>query len=90
MSAWEPQLSDWIDGSVKPTIVGVYQREFAHAVGLVPSHRTQHFSRWDGEQWFQYSDTPHAAMGRRHASEYQSIPWRGLRYDPALSRDHAS
>ncbi len=83
-----PALSDWIDGSVKPTIVGVYQRDYTE---------TQRGSTWqtayslfDGVLWHSCDLTVFRAACNASISPFQSIPWRGLRYDPALSKGHAS
>jgi hypothetical protein len=75
----EPELSDWIDGSVAPTIVGVYEREYP--VTLL-DEVTRAFSLWDGKSWHSYETTADRAALNSHISAFQCAPWRGLRHDP--------
>jgi hypothetical protein len=74
----ESELTDWIDGSVKPRIVGVYQRDFSFC-----GKDDMRFCKWDGDMWLVGYDTVTAAAESSHSSNYQRvIPWRGLRHDP--------
>jgi len=76
VSTWEPQLSDWIDGSVKPTIVGVYQRRFE------PSGWTR-YALWDGTQWRASWPSPTAAAQETCPSGHRTASWwRGLAQNP--------
>jgi hypothetical protein len=82
----EPQLSEWIDGSVKPTIVGVYQRDFSFC-----GKDDIRFCKWDGDLWLVGYYTVSAAAESSHNSNYQrGIPWRGLARDPAILHGLAS
>ena len=82
----DPELSDWIDGSVKPTIVGVYERDFPHSISCPQPN----YSYWDGVSWHHESNDVRKALYRRALSFCQNASWRGLRHDPALSEGHAS
>lgn len=75
-------LSDWIDGHVKPTIAGIYQRSYGS--------RTVYYCVWTGTRWLCAGTSLMHAARIRSVSGDQGLPWRGLRYDPALSRGHAS
>jgi hypothetical protein len=84
----KPRLSDWIDGSVKPTIVGVYQRRYGST--------SVHYCMWNGRYWLFPTDNiataAHAARGNpgSNASFEQALPWRGLAEDPSRGLGHAS
>jgi hypothetical protein len=78
----EPQLSEWIDGSVKPTLPGVYQRMWPH-------HEAVNYFRFDGSFWFAAAESVFLASVESDASMHQYLPWRGLAHDPALSEGHA-
>lgn len=72
----------WIDGAVKPTMLGVYQRDYRNA----HSDRSEGitFSHWNGEYWGLYGvSEDDAAHWGSHSSLYQSLPWRGLAQDPS-------
>ena len=71
-------LTDWIDGSVKPTIVGVYLRRIAGR---------EYFSEWDGRRWCGAGHTALEASCVRAVSSDQSALWRGLAHDPAFDRE---
>ena len=62
----------WYPGEVKPVRVGVYEMLFAE-----PNIAT--FSWWDGKQWCCIDDTPAEAAQWVARSEYQNLPWRGLK-----------
>jgi hypothetical protein len=73
----KPQLSEWIDGSVKPTLPGVYQRRW-------PFSGEHCFFRFDGRAWRSASKTPLWASIESDISSFQDLPWRGLARDPSL------
>ncbi len=75
-------LTDWIDGRVKPTVPGVYQRKYA---GL-PAFSS--FCRWNGYAWFGSAPLEPASRVRYESSE-QRLSWRGLAFDPLLFPDEA-
>ena len=81
-----PELSGWIDGSVKPTIVGVYERDFPHSISCPQPN----YSLWDGVSWHEERNDVRNALFRRPLSVCQNAAWRGLRHDPARSEGHAS
>jgi hypothetical protein len=77
-------LSQWLDGSVRPTLPGVYERN------LLPLAMRDHaeipatgYSLWDGEFWMWTRATVHDAAVDIVPSTHQTLPWRGLAYDPA-------
>ena len=74
-------LTGWIDGSVKPTIVGVYQRDYFSTRSKVAALA---FALWDGTQWHSHGATPDAAACNPTLSAFQHAPWRGFANDPAL------
>ncbi len=74
------QLTDWIDGSVPPLIVGVYLRDYS----ATPAKRPTAMSLWDGAKWHSQETNPEAAAGNPAVSPWQQLPWRGLARDPAL------
>ena len=81
-------LCDWVDGSVKPTIVGVYQRDYSLPpfVGL-----DIRYCLWDGRVWrIGYLTISAAAVSKSRSVRQSENKWRGLRYDPALSQVLAS
>lgn len=80
-----PDLTDWIDGSVEPTIVGVYERNFPPTSRIVPA-----YSLWDGASWHSMHADVQKANRERALSSCQNAPWRGLRHDPARSEGHGS
>jgi hypothetical protein len=64
-----PALSPWIDGSVKPVRIGVYQRRLMS--GVV-------YARWDGERWRQFSESRRLAERTTGISGEQAYwSWRG-------------
>jgi len=81
----EPDLSDWIDGSVKPTIEGVYERDVSPTSRVIPA-----YSLWDGFGWHSMHHDVRKAYRERALSSCQNAPWRGLRHDPARSEGHTS
>lgn len=82
----EPDVSDWIDSSVKPTIIGWYQRNYTP---WMPDE-TVLYAFWNGTAWGTSRLKPDQAPKTFQASIADDLPWRGLRYDPALSQGHAS
>lgn len=70
----EPELSDWIDGSVKPTLAGVYQRRWPATPNDV------WYFRFDGAVWRSCSKSVWHAYTENDTSTHQALPWRGLRF----------
>lgn len=67
-----PRLSPWIDGSMRPVRVGVYQRWYVETTGQ------KNYSLWDGRAWLLGADTPAEANDpATYDSMVQSAPWRG-------------
>lgn len=84
MSARQPQLSEWINASTPPTIVGVYERRFSR-------YGAPYYALWDGTQWHaSWWNPTDAAAETSHSGHRAASWWRGLRYDPALSQVLAS
>lgn len=77
-----PKLSDWIDGSVKPTIAGIYQRSYGS--------RTVYYCAWTGTRWLCAGVSLMHAARIRSVSGDQSLPWRGLAEDPSRGTGGAS
>lgn len=85
-----PKVTDWIDGRIKPTIPGVYQRKF------VSSPAAFFWALWTGREWmagrrsFRGNDFANedVARGIAHAaaetipSLSDDLPWRGLAEPP--------
>lgn len=68
----KPKVSDWIDGSVKPVHVGLYQ-----TIGRV--NPTVYWRYWNGKYWGWGSvDKRDAYECRYHDSVIRSKGWRGL------------
>lgn len=80
-----PKLSAWIDGSVAPTIAGVYERDLSPTCRVIPA-----YSLWDGTSWRAAHHDVREAHLESARSSCQNAPWRGLRDDPALSKGPAS
>lgn len=80
----DQKRSPWIGGGIKPTLVGVYQRDFR------PNRpgKDVRWVLWDGKLWHAYGKSIDDAARNPHVSAFQSLPWRGLRYDPALTERH--
>jgi hypothetical protein len=77
-------LTDWIDGSVKPSLPGVYQRDIrSFSLFGVSVFPVAAFALWDGIVWHVYGTSAEKAFATRQVSERQSLPWRGLARDPA-------
>jgi hypothetical protein len=76
-------LTDWIDGSVKPSLPGVYMRKW-------PFNEEVWFFRFDGRMWRSASKTPLRASTESDISTHQHLHWRGLAHDPALSEGRAA
>ena len=72
-----PKLTDWIDGRIKPTIPGVYQRRYQNA-----TERFVWYARWDGSEWFSTGITPEQAQEITVRTAFQHLPWRGLAEPP--------
>lgn len=86
----QPKLTDWIDGRIKPTIPGVYQRKF------ISSPEFFAWALYDGREWmlghrsFRGKDCAHEdsarAIAHAAAETYPSfssaLPWRGLAEPP--------
>lgn len=69
----QPKLTDWIDGSVKPTIKGWYERNY-------DDNKIIHYlDYWDGKDWW-YG----VGSGKKcRRAILQDRSWRGLAQDPA-------
>jgi hypothetical protein len=67
-------LTDWIDGSIKPTVDGVYQRRFPDG-GIA-------FCRFFRGFWCFCASTIEEAAQSIIISGYDLIPWRGLKEKP--------
>lgn len=80
----EPERSDWIDGSVKPTMVGWYERNYTPWL----KDETVLYAFWNGTAWGTSRLKPVEGREGFYASMESDIPWRGLRHDP--TRGHAS
>lgn len=65
-----PIKTDWFDGHVKPTSVGVYEREMPWGDDV--------FCKWDGENWINAATTIEAAAQCIGISHFQEQPWRGI------------
>lgn len=71
-------LTDWIDGLLKPVHVGVYQRMYPQTpCGLKPM-----YSYWDGEFWYMNAENVDQARTSPLRSAYTLLDWRGLDADP--------
>lgn len=82
----EPDVSDWIDSSVKPTIIGWYQRNYTP---WMPDE-TVLYAFWNGTAWGTSRLKPDQAPNSFQASIADDLPWRGLRHYPAPTEGHAS
>ncbi len=69
----KPKLTPWIDGSIKPSIPGVYEREFFPG---------EYYCLWTGSFWDMPSSNLLIAAIPAHRSSIQSRPWRGLAEKP--------
>ena len=78
----KPKLTPWIDGSVKPTRVGVYERDYAYP-RPIKRKSVVVFCRWDGADWYCCSSTILGAAAEGLASDIDGAPWRGLASDPS-------
>jgi hypothetical protein len=83
----EPDLSEWVDGSIKPTIEGVYERKYFSGT---PDGFVCRYALWDGATWHTCSESVHGAALKEAYSSFQNRAWRGLRYDPSRSEGDAS
>lgn len=70
------KLTDWIDGDIKPTLAGVYERSYYN----ISSVRL--FCYWDGKKWFGCVYSVESAAKVTLESDFQSLPWRGLAKEP--------
>lgn len=86
----DPDRSDWIDGSVQPTIVGPYLRDLSKTLLAKVFENEVAWSMWDGQRWRWPATSPEIAASRDRVSGLQHLRWRGLAHDPALFRGHAS
>ena len=73
----EQRVTDWIDGSVKPALPGVYQKLIYGDVV---------YAHWNGEFWGMHTGIFHhpkdALKDAKCRSMYQRAQWRGLAEDP--------
>ena len=72
-----PRLTDWIDGRIKPTIPGVYQRQYLSGGVYIAQ-----YARWDGLRWYKSQITPTHAHDVTLVSDYPWLAWRGLSEPP--------
>jgi hypothetical protein len=63
------RLSKWQPGWVKPTIVGVYEREFIGGLS---------YSRWNGKKWLWSSYFGMPTTDEIRPSSTQDLNWRGI------------
>jgi hypothetical protein len=83
------RLSEWIPGGVKPSHIGVYQRDYRKSRGDRAAGIT--YSHWDGSSWGMYGETKEIALKwRGFSSSYQNLPWRGLANPPKEPRKSAA
>lgn len=68
------KLTPWIPGHIKPTRVGVYERDYGDGSAV--------YCKWDGLIWYFYGKTKKSAWAEICKSAEQSLPWRGLALDP--------
>ena len=82
------RLTEWFDGTVKPALLGVYQRDYRNASG--DRHAGIAYSHWDGKRWGIYGETPEKAVQWHIFSSSYQLPWRGLAEDPSAAKggDH--
>lgn len=76
------ERGDWIPGSVKPAMVGVYERRWQGGKGDKVA-----YSYWDGARWSKHRDHPDRLIDERRVglldvSRKQERSWRGLASDP--------
>lgn len=75
----QPKLSDWINGDIKPTIKGWYERMYGSETETI----SKYFDYWDGKDWWY-------GVGNGKKSEraiLQDRNWRGLAQDPAKVKE---
>lgn len=75
----EPELTDWIDGSVKPTLPGWYERNYT------PGNPDELvlYAYWSGRAWGLSRFKPDGNLDPQFEPESSiRCPWRGLRHDP--------
>jgi hypothetical protein len=73
------RLSEWQPGTVKPTEVGLYQRDKFGCLDLDFINREVWYSWWNGKFWgFSIIHKKIAINEAKTKSRYQGIPWRGI------------
>jgi len=66
-------MSDWIDGSIKPTKIGIYERYYDGDIWCC---------KWDGQTWFTGVDNVYIAKNEKMISRCQNLPWREIEEEP--------
>lgn len=72
-------MTEWFKNGEKPEHQGVYERDYGNGDG--------YFCYWDGAQWYMGTKCYYDAVNRKTISGFNSLPWRGLNYDPN-SKEH--
>jgi hypothetical protein len=79
------RLTEWLPGTVKPALPGVYQK-------LI--HDDVVYAHWNGKFWGMYTGVFHVPEdAMRYAgsrSMDQISPWRGLAEDPSAAKGDAA
>ena len=75
------KLTHWINGSIKPVRVGVYQRNLSAHPDFHPNKNIL-FAKWDGQKWCISKLSTYSAELEYDASLYQNLFWRGLAEQP--------
>lgn len=81
MSA-EPKLSAWLPGTWKPTLPGVYERDYRGVNIPVALINACLYCRWDGRFWYSCAETVQDAADKAWTAHEQTLPWRGLAEPP--------
>lgn len=78
--------TEWMDGSLKPAHVGVYERDYSHSTNGDEILGLQ-FNYWDGRVWWLFGKNPREAKeqydyafaeGGLGSWHQDTLPWRGL------------
>ena len=77
MSKKQPRLMEWIDPEARPSIDGVYQRNYNNGFGA----DNPVYAKYKHGQWFVYGRTP-AHAERMDCPSDNKAPWRGLAVKP--------
>jgi hypothetical protein len=83
----EADKTPWFPGTVKPTLEGVYEREYMDDVSPEDA-MSRRFSRYANGKWYIGHPTVVLAEEERHQSLYRAgdndFAWRGLACDPSV------